>query len=1528
MDDDSVVKLDEQSSVSIGQLSNNRLSVNVLSGGVSVHAATQRAGGTFEVRAGNSALAVRGTSFVFENDENDEINIHMLTGSGEVNGTYLGAGQSLTVHGSNNDGEKNQTVGDLVIDENLSLFTLNEIKNSGLELSEEQVSTIDSLIEQKEEERELQERSQEDALLDARTPPPSEPSPAPAPPPSYQTSGGGSGFGYNDLPLIPTDPEVIYSAVINIAAPVKGAVPQTTAAIRDEGRFGMGTVSWYPPMPNGVFEGNTVYTATVMLVPYTGYIFCEYLYVIFGNAVETAVTRGAGRTLMLTAEFAATLDITVTDIAIAEQPYNLEYLHGDQLDLYGLEVELAFVDDDGMRDALFLYPDEFVEFGITTNPANYGMLLRRFDDGRGVTVSHGSHSAVTDPLTIGRAEPVIELPPTASNVVIGSPLSTSVLSGDTMVFGAVSLIQGTWEWYDPTVTVNVSGSHIVVFTPSYPYSEDYTETMDYIYVIAASSAGGSDAAYRTQVQNAAAQAQIVFDGLETADSANQVPFGFPWIDSADTVQLSGAIAAANALLLQPSVTQAEAASVTDDLRAAVEFTENSMSSGTANAYVTVNGVRQSPAYTNFDNVRAAAVTARANNAAAVPVFIVWHHGGDTFSGNINLENISLTIWGGLTGSPELTFAGGELRVRELTNHGVFMAIGGRLNISGGTFANNQDAYFELGGADAVIDFTGATVINNGGAFVLSHGRLEGSPASFTNGAGGQVEVVGGVTTLPAPTQPPFTPLPTQLNITGTGGGNSTIRLDSDLVDTMSLLRIIFDRDTFCQSSFSNNIMLEGTYTWVPHLINNSHVWRNQNFNGNTNRNPLAAAITAAEQTKINYPDSADGSDIHPNRRWVSSSDPQSIAFNEAIENAREILYIFNPSQSDINAAVTALDTAQTPYISNFNANSQQGTAIFVFDNDIFKASSNIGDLINATTSVTVLGAEYINSPMTNIIGGHLYNNSIELVIGSSEASFTVLDPMNFYRIENYGFFGSVAEINGMSNNAARGVEIINRGIMDFGAPVYTHGANITNTENSTINFSGLHAYGSNITNSGTIDFRDSLYLRNDSFSTASADISNSPLGTINYRVGNSNFAGARLSNQGRFNFRQDIGNHNFSGAVLTNSGAMYLQEGQLAGLTNAIENSGLLVISNDFISNPSPFSISGTAGGINSAAVVAMYDLLCDFNTPRAIVSPANFDDGSGNVPAGHVPEGTYVWNGSRWVQSDVAFIGAASYRTVAEAFEAAVNVHGGGVTVDVRRSAFYGGSSVPVNNPADAAGMDIRLEISNPAALILDDDVHVTSLDISNSGTLVIKRHVEFSIVPSPSTVLDSVNRGTIDIEAFGRFRNQVPFSNTGGRIILRQGDGGEALVINAAFTNTGHIDIGSDTEVLITAPFTNDGNINVYGTLGNIDMFINSGIITMRKYSRFIQQGSGSLTSSHVIGIESGSTFYQGSTPVPLISNTGAFILSPAGGYGTIFILSPVRGNEGILDFALFTLNGAPVTGTTLPIGAYIWNGTVFAG
>lgn len=97
LDDSSLVKMDQSSKVKVSKLSSNKLSISVLSGSLSVDAAPQKEGDVLEVRAGSSALAVRGTYFVAEFTDEGQGKYTMFEGEGVVDGHKVPAGYVMTV---------------------------------------------------------------------------------------------------------------------------------------------------------------------------------------------------------------------------------------------------------------------------------------------------------------------------------------------------------------------------------------------------------------------------------------------------------------------------------------------------------------------------------------------------------------------------------------------------------------------------------------------------------------------------------------------------------------------------------------------------------------------------------------------------------------------------------------------------------------------------------------------------------------------------------------------------------------------------------------------------------------------------------------------------------------------------------------------------------------------------------------------------------------------------------------------------------------------------------------------------------------------------------------------------------------------------------------------------------------------------------------------------------------------------------------------------------------------------------------
>lgn len=160
LDEKSIVKLDQKSKVQISRASKTKLSISVLSGAISVDADKQKDGDALEVRAGNSALAVRGTLFTTEYIPSGEFVISMLTGSGEVDGNILVAGSTMFVYDVKEN--KLHEIKEIKIDGSLSLFTLQTIMANKDELvaggvfAEEDFTGLPEMIEEKKAEIEAE----------------------------------------------------------------------------------------------------------------------------------------------------------------------------------------------------------------------------------------------------------------------------------------------------------------------------------------------------------------------------------------------------------------------------------------------------------------------------------------------------------------------------------------------------------------------------------------------------------------------------------------------------------------------------------------------------------------------------------------------------------------------------------------------------------------------------------------------------------------------------------------------------------------------------------------------------------------------------------------------------------------------------------------------------------------------------------------------------------------------------------------------------------------------------------------------------------------------------------------------------------------------------------------------------------------------------------------------------------------------------------------------------------------------------
>lgn len=187
-DDKSLITLDERSKIQISKAWFGKLSLSVLSGGISVDAAPQNRGESVEIRVGNSALTIRGTEFVAENGSEGPV-YTMLSGSGEVAGQPLGAGQMTSIV-PGPDGQPLSQPVPLALGDGLSLFALRTILEkkeallaSGV-LKESDLELLDTLIEQKQAERDQEPYAPDLNEPPASTQEPPAPSPDPTPAPT------------------------------------------------------------------------------------------------------------------------------------------------------------------------------------------------------------------------------------------------------------------------------------------------------------------------------------------------------------------------------------------------------------------------------------------------------------------------------------------------------------------------------------------------------------------------------------------------------------------------------------------------------------------------------------------------------------------------------------------------------------------------------------------------------------------------------------------------------------------------------------------------------------------------------------------------------------------------------------------------------------------------------------------------------------------------------------------------------------------------------------------------------------------------------------------------------------------------------------------------------------------------------------------------------------------------------------------------------------------------------------------------
>ena len=81
--------------------------------------------------------------------------------------------------------------------------------------------------------------------------------------------------------------------------------------------------------------------------------------------------------------------------------------------------------------------------------------------------SSDSYAAAADSISydVKKITPTVKTAPTASNIVYGSALSSSILSNGTMLNASGKTVPGSFAWETPSAIVTASGNYTVVFTP-------------------------------------------------------------------------------------------------------------------------------------------------------------------------------------------------------------------------------------------------------------------------------------------------------------------------------------------------------------------------------------------------------------------------------------------------------------------------------------------------------------------------------------------------------------------------------------------------------------------------------------------------------------------------------------------------------------------------------------------------------------------------------------------------------------------------------------------------------------------------------------------------------------------------------------------------------------------------------------------------------------------------------------------------------------------------------------------------------
>ena len=241
------------------------------------------------------------------------------------------------------------------------------------------------------------------------------------------TAENGSTKEYSVIVTI-SQPIKISSAVVNIIAPVSGAVPQDASAVEkatSNEDYSISKLTWNETMTTGgKFKAGQVYTADITLTSKNGKMFQIEAFnpTVAGSAsVGTTTTTGSdiGNSVTFTVTYDSTGALTITSIAVTTQPTKLSYAEATDgtLALNGMVV--TETNNDGSTNTV-TFADGTAS-GYTTTPSNGVTLTNAANNGKPVVITHtaSAKTANTSNLAVSAIGEIAAAAVTIATPVLG-----------------------------------------------------------------------------------------------------------------------------------------------------------------------------------------------------------------------------------------------------------------------------------------------------------------------------------------------------------------------------------------------------------------------------------------------------------------------------------------------------------------------------------------------------------------------------------------------------------------------------------------------------------------------------------------------------------------------------------------------------------------------------------------------------------------------------------------------------------------------------------------------------------------------------------------------------------------------------------------------------------------------------------------------------------------------------------------------------------------------------------------------------